>query len=106
MSAAQLTVGRSTVKEIGGGSMSIEGSLALAGLVLLALGVVVSVRRASVSSTDGMQAAGSGSGASPVDGDPAVTSTFGTVLLVTGVVVLLAAGVALVAAWVLFTGLF
>ena len=86
--------------------MSIEGSLALAGLVLLALGVVVSGRRASVSSTEGMQAAGSGSEASPVDGRPAATSTLGTVLLVAGVVVLLAAGVALVATWVLFTGLF
>ena len=86
--------------------MSIEGSLALAGLVLLALGVVVSVRRASLSSTEGMQAAGSGSEASPVDGRPAATSTLGTVLLVAGVVVLLAAGVALVATWVLFTGLF
>ena len=84
--------------------MSIEGSLALAGLVLLALGVVVSVRRASVSSTEGMQAASSGCEASPVDGGHAATSTFGTVLIVTGVVVLLAAGVALVAAWVLFTG--
>jgi len=106
MSAAQLTMGRITVKEIGGGSMSIEGSLALAGLVLLAFGVVVSVRRASVSSTEGMQAAGSGSEASPVDGGPAATSTLGTVLLVAGVVGLLAAGVALVAAWVLFTRLF
>jgi hypothetical protein len=86
--------------------MSIEGSLALAGLVLLALGVVVSARRASVASTEGMQAAGSGSEASPVDGRPAATSTLGTVLLVTGVVVLLAAGVALVTTWVLFTGLF
>lgn len=89
--------------------MSIEGSLALAGLVLLGLGVVVSARRASVSSTEGIQAAGPGSEASPVDGRPAATSTptgVGTVLLVTGVVVLLAAGVALVATWVLFTGLF
>lgn len=85
--------------------MSIEGSLALAGLVLLALGVVLSARRASVPS-ESMQAAGSGSDASPVDRRPAATSTLGTVLLVTGVVALLAAGVALVATWVLFTGLF
>jgi hypothetical protein len=105
MSAAQPTMGRSTVKEIGRGLMSIEGSLAFAGLVLLALGVVVSARRASVPS-EGMQAAGSGSDASPVDGRPAATSALGTVLFVTGVVALLAAGVALVATWVLFTGLF
>jgi len=86
--------------------MSIEGSLALAGLVLLALGVIASARRASVSSTEGMQAPGSGSEDSPVDGRAGATSALGTVLLVAGVVVLLAAGVALGATWALFTGLF
>jgi len=49
-------MGRITVKEIGGGSMSLEASLALAGLVLLALGVVAAARRASVTGDRSVQA--------------------------------------------------
>lgn len=89
--------------------MSIGGSLACAGLVLLTLGVVVSARRAGVSSPQDSQAATSRSDASPVDDRPAASSSstgVGNVLLMTGVVVLLAAGVTLVATWALFTGLF
>jgi len=89
--------------------MSIEGSLALAGLVLLALGVAVSARRATLSSTEGMPAVSPGSEAAAVDGSPVAASSsrgIGIVLLVTGVVALLAAGVALVAKLVLYTGLF
>lgn len=87
--------------------MSIEGSLALAGLVLLALGVAVSARRATLSSTEGMPAASSGSEAATVDGSPADESgsnSVGVVLLVAGVVALLAAGAAVIAMWVLFSG--
>ncbi len=65
--------------------MSIEGSLALAGLALLTLGVVASAHRTSLSSTECTPAAGSGSEASPL---------------------LLAARVVVVATCVLFTGLF
>jgi len=87
--------------------MSIEGSLALAWLVLLALGVAVSARRATLSPTEGMPAASSDSEAAAVDGSPAAASSSNAVsivLLVAGVVALLAAAAAVIAMWVLFSG--
>jgi hypothetical protein len=88
--------------------MSIEGSLALVGLVLLALGAAVSARRSTPASTAGELDTTSGSRAAPADGPPAAPSgsnELGTALLMAGVVALVAAGVLMVAVWVLFSGL-
>ena len=90
--------------------MSIEGSLALAGLLLVAVGVAVSVRRTMSSPTANERAVSSVPGAASVDQSAITTppdrNVVGMVLLVVGVVALLAAGVFVAAKWTLFSMLF
>jgi hypothetical protein len=90
--------------------MSIQGTLALVGLVLLALGVAASARRAALSSSAGKPEVGPGPDAVTVIGSPQArasgSNAVGIALFTAGVVALLAAGVLVVAMWVLFSGLF
>ena len=90
--------------------MSIQGTLALVGIVLLALGVAASARRATLSSSAREPEVGQGSIPVTPVGSPRAggsgSNAIGIALVIAGVVALLAAGVLVVAMWVLLSGLF
>lgn len=90
--------------------MSIQGTLAVVGLMLLALGVATSARRAALSSRAGKSEVGPASEAVTLMGSPRAgasgSNAAGIALCVAGVVALLAAGVLAAAMWVLFSEAF
>jgi hypothetical protein len=86
--------------------MSIEGSFALAGILLLGIGVATAAYRSSASSRLG--AAGGEPGAGGSAGGSRQVSRLGwatVVLLVAGAMLLLAAGLLVIAGFMVFTSI-
>lgn len=78
--------------------MSIEGLFTAAGLVLVALGVVVSVRGASARTVSTHRLAGDDAAQPRADNQGRLSSVF----IVAGVVMLVVAGVIVLARWIPF----
>ena len=90
--------------------MSIDGSLAVMGVVLLALGVAASTRWISAPTRSSSSPSGAPAGAEAGRAqDSAQNSGLGWIavaLLVAGAVVLVAAGVVMIAVWIAFSRYF